>query len=299
MILKYDVFIKKLNETLFEGSSADLLSKIVSSPDRYVGIFRPTKPKTKLIQNITQSHEIKFGDALENIFEDYFKILGFEILEKRLCSKDTKDNKEYNIDQLLRKDGKIYLIEQKVRDDHDSTKKVGQFSNFEAKYFEVSRKYEDDIVIPIMWFIDDSLKKNKNYYSKQMEEMANFYGCEPKLYYGIEMFAQSENGIKDFPNHMWNEIIDYLTEWKETLPDMPEVNFDANSEEVFEELKDLSPSIYRKLLKNHDIKEQILPIIFTQGKVLKKLKDYFSSKEEIVYKNIAGEIEEYIREKFE
>ena len=68
MILEYDIFVNKLNETLFEGSSADLLSKIVSSPDRYVGIFRPTKPKTKLIQNITQSHEIKFGDALENIF---------------------------------------------------------------------------------------------------------------------------------------------------------------------------------------------------------------------------------------
>ena len=48
MILDYDFFSNKLNKILFEGSSADLLSKIVCYPDRYVGIFRPTKPKTKL-----------------------------------------------------------------------------------------------------------------------------------------------------------------------------------------------------------------------------------------------------------
>ena len=112
------------------------------------------------------------------------------------------------------------------------------------------------------------------------------------------MFSESENGIRDFPNKMWNEIIEYLTSWKETLPEMPEVNFDANSEEVFEELKDLSPSIYRKLFKNDDIKEQILPILFTKGTVLKKLKDYFSSKEGEVYSNIAREINEYLKERF-
>ncbi len=299
MILEYNTFVKKLNETLFEGSSADLLSKIVSSTDRYVGIFRPTKPKTKLIQNITQSHEIKFGDALENIFEDYFRALNFEILPKKLSASETKDNKDYNIDQLLKKGNVIYLIEQKVRDDHDSTKKVGQFSNFEAKYFEVTKKYSDSEVIPIMWFIDDTLRKNKNYYMEQMEKMAEFYGCQPKLYYGVEMFSESEKGISVFPNEMWNEIIEYLTAWKETLPDMPEVNFDADCEEVFEELKELSPALYRKLFQNNDIKEQILPILFTKGVVLKRLKEYFSSKEGIVYKNIAKEIDEYIKGRFE
>jgi len=298
MILEYEVFKKELNEKLFEGSSAYLIQRIVRSPDRYIGLFRSTRPKTKLLQNITQSHEIKFGDALENIFEEYFKALGFEMLPKRLSAQETKDNKEYNIDQLFKKGSIVYLIEQKVRDDHDSTKKIGQFSNFEAKYYEVTKKYSKNKVLPIMWFIDDSLKKNKNYYLEQMDKMAVLYGCEPKLYYGVEMFSESENGISDFPNEMWNEIIEYLTAWKETLPDIPEVNFDANSKKVFEELKDLSPAIYRKLFENDDIKEQILPILFTKGIVLRKLKDYFSSKEGVVYKNISKEIEEYIKERF-
>ena len=139
-------------------------------------------------------------------------------------------------------------------------KKVGQFSNFESKYFEVSRKYNGNKVIPIMWFIDNSLRKNKKYYSEQMEEMSTFYGCEPKLYYGDEMFESSENGIKDFPDEMWNEIIDYLTKWKETLPDMPEVNLDANSDEVFEELKNLPPHIYRKLFESEEIKNKFFQL---------------------------------------
>lgn len=299
MILSYNDFVKKLNEKLFEGSYSDLLTKIVSSPDRYIGIFRPTKPKTKLIQNITQSHEIKFGDALENMFQDYFELLGFELLEKRLTSKETTDNKEYNIDQLFRKENTIYMIEQKVRDDHDSTKKVGQFSNFEAKYKEVSNKYKDNNIIPIMWFIDDSLRKNKNYYLKRMDQMSQSYKCEPKLYYGGEMFSGNEKGMKEFPAEMWNEIIEYLTLWKKTLPDMANVNFDENSEEVFEEIKDLPPATYVKLFKNDTIKEQILPILFTDGRVLKKLKVYFSSKENTTYKNITSKIEEYLKEKFE
>ncbi len=300
MILEYEYFVNKLNEKLFEGSSKDLLEKIVSNPDRYVGIFRPTKPKTKLIQNITQSHEIKFGDALEEIFEDYFRKLGFEILPKRLSEQETCDNKVYSIDQLFKKDNIVYLIEQKVRDDHDSTKKVGQFNNFEKKYYEVSKKYSGNEVIPIMWFIDDSLRKNKNYYNNEMYRMAEDYGCFPKLYYGEELFSKNEEGMQDIPYEMWSEINEYLMLWKKTLPDMPEVNFDINSEEVFEEIKDLSPALYRKLFENEDLVEQILPIIFTTGEVLRKLEKYFySKKDKKIYETLYKKINEYICTNFE
>lgn len=111
-----------------------------------------------------------------------------------------------------------------------------------------------------------------------MNRMAEDYGCSPKLYYGVELFKKNEEGIQDLPYEMWNEINEYLILWKETLPDMPEVNFDINSEEVFEEIKDLFPAIYRKLFENEEVIEQILPIIFTTGEVLRKLKVYFYSK---------------------
>lgn len=156
MIVDFFEFKKILNAKLFENSYSDLLRKIADYPERYIGIFRPIKPKTKLIQNITQSHEIRYGDALEAIFEIYFQKIGFEIIEKRIRSMSLE---ELSIDQLFKKEGTIYLIEQKVRDDHDSTKKKGQFDNFVNKYEAVKYSNQDCKVVPIMWFIDDSLKK--------------------------------------------------------------------------------------------------------------------------------------------
>lgn len=104
MILEYEKFKEILNKKLFEDSYSDLLRKIAENPDRYIGIFRPTKPKTKLIQNITQSHEIRFGDALESLFEKYFEKQGFTILPKRFRN---KEDKEYSIDQLFIKENTI------------------------------------------------------------------------------------------------------------------------------------------------------------------------------------------------
>ena len=285
MIIEYSRFENVLNKKLFENGYGDLISKIASYPDRYIGLFRPTKPKTKLIQNITQSHEIRFGDALEALFEEYFEALGYELLSKVV---KTADDKEYNIDQLFRKGDYIYLIEQKVRDDHDSTKKVGQFQNFEDKYFVVSQQYSETI-IPIMWFIDSSLQKNKRYYNQQMEKMRDDYGCDAYLFYGDQLFNNIV-GNTQFSNEMWNEIISYLKDWKEKLPDMPEVNFDKEAEDAFNEIKVIKPSDLRKLFDNEEVIKQIFPIIFPQKIVLQKLYDYFDGRNERIYKALANKV---------
>lgn len=287
MILEYEYFKNLLNKKLFEDSYSDLLRKIADNPDRYVGIFRPTKPKTKLIQNITQSHEIRFGDALEFLFEKYFQAEGFTIFNKRFRN---QEDKEYNIDQLFGKGDILFMIEQKVRDDHDSTKKVGQFNNFEKKYYEITRLYSDKKVIPIMWFIDNSLRKNRRYYLQEMEKMKNDYGCENYLFYGDEIFAE-KGGISVFNIEIWGETLRYLEEWKNTLPDMPEINFDLNAHEVFEEIKNLPPMIFRKIFNNQEIIQQIFPIIFPKGDTLHLLIEYFRAKEEKIYETLAGVVE--------
>ncbi|MGL4347763.1 MAG: hypothetical protein ACRCR9_06765 [Chitinophagaceae bacterium] len=81
-----------------------------------------------VLQNLLQSHEIRFGDAFEHIIEAYLKLKGGEILPKQLI---VDKKKVLSIDQLFNLKNTIYFIEQKVRDDHDSTKKRGQIDNFE------------------------------------------------------------------------------------------------------------------------------------------------------------------------
>lgn len=285
-IMNYTEFQHNLNKRLFDGSRKGLLESIAGNPDRFIGLFRPTKPKTKLIQNLTQSHEIKFGDALESIFTDYFGKVGFKSLPKRIT--ETQNGEVLNVDQLFTNGKTIYMIEQKVRDDHDSTKKRGQFTNFENKYFEVTRKY-NKAVVPIMWFIDDSLVKNKNYYLAEIQKMTIGYKCTPHLCYGKELFTK--NIIDGLDTTVWQETLSHLKQWKDTLPDMPEINFDNEPTETYKEFMAISPSIFRKLFENAEIRMQILPILFPTGRVLQMLKQFFLSQTAPIYKHLADLID--------
>lgn len=49
--MQYEKFKNIFNETIFEESKAVLIEKIAKYPNRYIGLFRPTKPKAKILQN--------------------------------------------------------------------------------------------------------------------------------------------------------------------------------------------------------------------------------------------------------
>jgi len=262
-----------------------LIEKIAKYPNRYIGLFRPTKPKAKILQNLLQSHEIRFGDAFEEAIEEYFKEFGYQILEKKFVN---GDNDELNLDQCFKFKDKVYFIEQKIRDDHDSTKKRGQIENFEKKLNEMIGKYGEKNLVGIFYFIDPDLQKNKNYYKTELEKMSRDYGVEIYLFYGVELF--------DFlkQKSIWDEILKYLEQWKKAIPDFPETNFDIDAENSFEEIKDLSPSLYRKIFQDDIIFNEIILTIFPEKKTLKLLLDYFKEKslEKIIYKTIANLLEE-------
>lgn len=81
--MDYQTFNEIFNRFIFGTSKAKLLENIAENPERYLGIFRPTKPKTKLLQNLLTSHEIKFGDAFECLIEQYLKEHNFSPLSKK------------------------------------------------------------------------------------------------------------------------------------------------------------------------------------------------------------------------
>ncbi|MCL2598884.1 MAG: restriction endonuclease [Firmicutes bacterium] len=265
------------------------MESVANSPNRYIGLFRPTKPTTKLIQNITQSHEIKFGDALEEIFTTYFEVLGYQNLTKRIV---LENNEIYHIDQLFLQNNIIYMIEQKVRDDHDSTKKRGQFQNFENKFFEVSKRYPSNQIMPIMWFVDKSLVKNKNYYLTEMQRMDKHYQCNASLCYGEQLFDNQI--IAGINIQIWNELLVHLKLWKDELPEMPEINFDNNFEEVIDEIKEIKPSVIRRLFENENIKNQILPILFPNGETLSGLKEQYRLKNLPIFDSLIKLIDNFL-----
>ena len=233
MIMEYEKFKGILNKQIFEESKVKLIENIAKSPSRYIGLFRPTKPKAKILQNLLQSHEIRFGDAFEILIEKYLKILDYSIIEKRFAV----NNEVLNVDQFFEKNGKRYFVEQKVRDDHDSTKKRGQLQNFEKKLNVIIEKYGEENLVGIFYFIDPELKKNKNYYYTELARMESAYGVTLHLHYGGEIFTFLEH------SEIWTEILKYLFDWKKEIPEFPETNFDLNARSSFEDIKEFGEEI--------------------------------------------------------
>ena len=278
-MMEYKKFRDILNKQIFEELKAKLIENIAKTPSRYIGLFRPTKPKAKILQNLLQSHEIRFGDAFEILIEEYLRILDYIILEKRFVTNEGV----LNVDQFFEKEGKRYFVEQKVRDDHDSTKKRGQIQNFEKKLNVIIDKYGDDSLFGIFYFIDPELKKNKNYYETELKRMQDAYGTELRLYYGEDLFSFLKN-----PD-IWGEILEYLSEWKKEIPELPETNFDLNAQSSFEDIKDLNPTWFRCIFGDDKIFSEIILTIFPEKATLKLLLEYFKNKghEKKIYKTLS------------
>ena len=180
-MLEYEVFKDIFDEKIFAKSKPDLLKKVTEYPDRYVGLFRPTKPEVKLLQNLLQSNDIRFGDAFEVAIKQYFINESWEPLLQKIIS---REGDALDIDQLLIKDDKVLFIEQKVRDDHDSTKKRGQISNFEKKIEALVDIYGDKVTWGFFYFIDPSLVKNRNFYQPELQKLQESWGVHLSLSYG-------------------------------------------------------------------------------------------------------------------
>ncbi len=284
-IMDYRQFQKIFDKAIFQTSKKDLIERIANNPERYVGLFRPTTPRAKIIQNLLQSHEIRFGDAFENLITAYLEQSGFSILDKKFTA---KDGNILELDQVFSNDDCVFFVEQKIRDDHDSTKKRGQADNFKKKIEVILEKHIGSQVKGFFYFIDDSFRKNRNFYKEKIEEFSAMYKITLYLSYGQGFF--SEIGI----SNVWDEICDHLILWKKHIPDVPDINFDDNPEESFHEIKDLNPKIYMKLFSNNEL-SALLDVLFPKGKTLSLLSVYFEEKYQSCGKIIYNELKNLCR----
>ncbi|EGE9806885.1 restriction endonuclease, partial [Campylobacter jejuni] len=98
--MTYQNFKNKLDTKIFgEDLNYEILLTVLNNPKRYIGLFRITNAKTKLIQNITQSCEIKFGDFIEEILSEYIIEMGYKALDKNIGFDE--ENNKLNADQVF------------------------------------------------------------------------------------------------------------------------------------------------------------------------------------------------------
>ncbi|MEA2053824.1 MAG: restriction endonuclease [Candidatus Thermoplasmatota archaeon] len=280
--MDYEKFCSIMNRHIFKGDKKELL-RIIASQEPYFGGFSLLNSRIFLdgcLQHLLQSHEIRFGDAIEEILTAFLDYWGFTTLEKIIIP-DPTSRRKLDIDQYFT-DGRIYyFIEQKVRDDHDSTKKRGQISNFETKLEFLYNKHETNLK-GIMYFIDPDLIKNKNYYLEELEKMEDTYGIELKLLYGRELFDYFGK------SELWETILQWLKSWKDSLPELPEINFDAEPEESYNEIKELEIRYWRKILENDKLWEEgIVRAIFREGTTLKLIQKFFNAQPTVPHRRLS------------
>ena len=281
--MNYEKFCEILNKHIFKGEKKELLRKIAEKPERFIGLFRPTKPVAKILQHLLQSHEIRMGDALEEIIEEILKSRGFKILSKNMLN---ESGEVLSLDQYFTNGKVYYFIEQKTRDDHDSTKKRGQISNFETKLEILFKKHGSELC-GIIYFIDPDLSKNKNFYLQQLQKLQQFYGVQLYLFYGKELFEYLR------VPHIWDTILLWLKQWKDSLPELPEINFDKTPQQSFEEIKDLELKSWRKILENDKLWEQgIIKALFPKGITFKLLTSFFNEQKGNPYKELVNKLNE-------
>lgn len=298
-MIDYNKFVNILNKHLRKTKS-DLLKKLPEIDFIFPRFYSTTSHKAvklqnhnKILQHLLQSQEIRFGDAMEELISEFLKDWGFTVLPKIIVPDPANPRKKLYIDQYFTDGETYYFIEQKVRDDHDSTKKRGQISNFEAKLEYLYRKHGQNL-IGIMYFIDPDLVKNKNYYIKELNKMANTYGVDLHLLYGKELFEFFDK------LDVWNDLLSWLTRWKDSLPELPEINFDNNPQDSFNEIKDLEIRFWRKILENEKLWEEgIMLAIFRNGETLRLLFEFFSGKEERAYQKLAEMIKQKLEKYYE
>ena len=259
--MTYDDFKNSLNSRIFgDDLNYEILETVLKNPKRYIGLFRITNAKTKLIQNLTQSCEIKFGDFLEEILTKYIEEMGYKNLDKNI-GKDEEGN-VLSADQVFEKDDKIYLIEQKVRDDHDSTKKRGQYANLIKKISCLKTNFPNKKINASMWFSDDSLKNNKNYYLEEISRYIIDDSVTISLFYGKEIFTILFNR-----EDKWNELVDYLKQNKAERPNeiLSIPDFDTSDEilNALKKMKKNQPKLIKKLLSKIpefiELKKELFP----------------------------------------
>nr|WP_246059062.1 hypothetical protein [Campylobacter troglodytis] len=83
--MSYDEFKHRLNARIFgQDLNYEILLTVLKNPEPYIGLFRITNAKTKLIQNLTQSCEIKFKGFIEEVLTAYISQMDYENLDKNI-----------------------------------------------------------------------------------------------------------------------------------------------------------------------------------------------------------------------
>jgi hypothetical protein len=267
--MRKDVFAEMLDFIVHQhfqiGERFWLLSQMVKRPERFPVCFYSAHPADVLRFHLLVRQERLWRKALKEIIAALLEHYGYHRLDNRInVSGKTMKCDHY----VLSPNGSFaVLIEQRVKDDHDSSKARRQWrENFAPKVCALYQKHDKNL-IAVTYFIDPTFRKNFDIYSQEAERLKSKLNLLTiHIWYGQELF---ENLPFANPKD-WDAIIEWLHEWRKRLPKLPEVNWET--EEAITELQDIArrnPSLWEKLAMQEQLwAEGYLDVLFPTRKGL-------------------------------
>lgn len=144
----------------------------------------PLPESVKIAGTILQTCNIRYGDFLEEIINLFLQENGFIL-------KQSESSKTLNYDLFFETDNELYVGEIKIRDNHDSSKKVGQIDNLIIKTKKQKELNNKKKVISIIYFIDPSENKNSSYYRERLQsEKDNNNFDDFEIFFGDDLFEK-------------------------------------------------------------------------------------------------------------
>jgi hypothetical protein len=192
--------------------------------------------------------------------------MGYINLEKVLVIDDEK-RRHLKCDQYFsnREHTQFFLVEQKVRDDHDSSKKSGQLENFERKLAVLHKRHGSKLT-GIMYFIDPSLKKNRLYYLKELEKTKSKFDINLWLCYNGELFDKLGNP------HTWDKLQQALIQWRDNVRQDIDLNYDLDPRTTVVETQSVPLSTWMNFAQNDLLwTGEVVKCLFPTGEGLKAI----------------------------
>lgn len=213
-----------------------------------------------------QQEQIAFGRDTEAALSSAFSAIpNVKILETKVVYEKYDRKKSAVIDHVLDIGKTILVLEQKLKDNHDSTKNTGQFDDLIEKTEGVKKEHPGRTVIPIMYFLTDVQKGAK----KKFTTLLSAYGG--RVCYGRELF---DVFFSEYSDDAWAFLSDKIQSLQRKTPEL--LNYDAD--EIIGEFKreiNSNPRArnrIKKIISDPIMLEDVFPAISKEGRFVKEMK---------------------------
>ncbi|MCS4487722.1 hypothetical protein [Streptococcus sciuri] len=270
------------------------IEKLADSPERLTGVLHANTFELGSITSFGYSRNNSFGNAIESVFREIIASNGWTI-EKTSYNLDDyhlktprmNKKKKISVDQVFSNNINVIFIEQKIRDDHDTSKWEGQWNNFEYKLKVLTEVYKEKEVIGIMWMIDDNFERNKNSYLDKIERIDSLFQNKVFLIYGDDI-DNTLNKLDGQQNLYYQPLYHFLNNWHNESVKVPDLNFDKYTYDCLKVFQGLNEKQAVNFFTNKEVIEEVFPIIFPHMQAIKTYlfmlqnKDKKSKKEEVI-----------------